>query len=255
MLQLSSPRLKGIQSDCSPIQRLRGSGSTSNLRIRLEVLQGPSRPSASSTWKPRTSPGKAEEVLNAKRTSLTFNVGDLGLLNTRNLPIKTVNAHIELKKEKFAARKVGPFEIIMMISPNVARLKLQRNMKRLYSSLNVGLFSPYKPNASELAGRPIPKASRVILYLDTGEQLHIVEKWLRRHHRSRQPEWLVEWHVLPECDSTWEREKAISPVSHWQRVVQDFWERQREGKTEKMSVRRVRAARQRTYPGVLRSHN
>ena len=39
------------------------------------------------------------------RLSLTFNVGDLVLLDTKNLPLKTVNAHIELKKSNLAAKK------------------------------------------------------------------------------------------------------------------------------------------------------
>ena len=156
-----------------------------------------------------------KKYYDSKRTSLAFSVGDLVLLDTKNLPVKTVNAHIELKKAKLTAKNVGPFDIISMINPNVAKLKLPRNMKRLHSSFNVDLLYPYTPNASEFAGRPIPKASPIILELDTRKELHIVEKLLRRRQRSRQLEWLVKWHGLPECDSTWEREKAIRHVSHW----------------------------------------
>ena len=76
---------------------------------------------------------------------------------------------MELKKAKLAVKKVGPFQIIKMINPNVAKLKLPRNMKRLHSSFNVYLLSPYKPNASEFARQPIPKASSIILESDTGE--------------------------------------------------------------------------------------
>ena len=39
----------------------------------------------------------------------------------------------------------------------------------MHSSFNVDLLSPYKPNVSEFAGRPIPKASPAILESDTGE--------------------------------------------------------------------------------------
>ncbi|CAI5712017.1 unnamed protein product [Peronospora farinosa] len=162
---------------------------------------------------------RQKKYYDSKRTNLTFNVGDLVLLDTKNLPLRTVNAHIGLKKAKLAAKKVGPFEIIKMINPNVAKLKLPRNLKKLHSSFNVDLLFTYKPNASEFAGRPIPKTSPVILEADTGKELHIVERLLSRRQRSRQIEWLVKWHGLPECDSTWEREKAIRHVSHWQRLV------------------------------------
>ena len=109
-----------------------------------------------------------------------------------------------------------------MINPNVAKLKLPRKKKRLNSSFNIDLLSPYKPNAFEFAGRPIPKAAPVILEPDTGEKLHVVERLLRRRQRSRQIVWLAKYHGLPECDSTWERERSIRHVSHWKQLVQEF---------------------------------
>ena len=124
-----------------------------------------------------------------------------------------------------------------MINPNVAKLKLPRNMERLHSSFNNDLHSPYKPNASELAGRPIPKAAPVILEPDTGEKLHVVERLLRRRLRSRQIEWLVKRHGLPECDSTWELERSIRHVSHWQQLVQVFRDGQPEVKSGEMPGR------------------
>ena len=65
---------------------------------------------------------RQKKYYDSKRTSLTFSVGVLVLLDTKNLPLKTFNAHIELKKSKLTAKKVGPFEIISMINPNVAKL-------------------------------------------------------------------------------------------------------------------------------------
>nr|CCA27322.1 retrotransposon protein putative [Albugo laibachii Nc14] len=65
-----------------------------------------------------------KKYYDSKRTSLTFNFGDLVLLYTKNLPRKTVNAHMELKKAKLAAKNVGPVDINKMINPNVANLKL-----------------------------------------------------------------------------------------------------------------------------------
>ncbi|CAI5708325.1 unnamed protein product [Peronospora effusa] len=80
---------------------------------------------------------RQKKYYDSKEKKLTFNVGDLVLLDTKNLPLRTVNAHIGLKKAKLAAKKVGPFEIIKMINPNVAKLKLPRNLNKLHSSFNI----------------------------------------------------------------------------------------------------------------------
>ncbi|RMX66228.1 hypothetical protein DD238_004195 [Peronospora effusa] len=76
-----------------------------------------------------------------------------------------------------------------MISPNVAKLKLPRNMNKMHSVFNVELFSA-----------------------DIGRELPIVKRLLICRQRSRQIEWLVKWNGLPEDGCTWEREKAIRQV-------------------------------------------
>ena len=50
---------------------------------------------------------RQKKYYDSKRTSLTFSVGDLVLLDTKNLPLKTVNAHIELNKASQAQSKEG----------------------------------------------------------------------------------------------------------------------------------------------------
>ena len=73
-----------------------------------------------------------------------------------------------------------------MINPNVAKLKLPRNMKRLSSSFNDDLLYPYTSNTSEFAGRPKTLPFILELDTDTGEELHIVGRLLRSRQRSRQ---------------------------------------------------------------------
>ncbi|KAJ8576999.1 hypothetical protein ON010_g2208 [Phytophthora cinnamomi] len=140
----------------------------------------------------------------------------------------------EGKRAKLAARKVGPFEIIKMVNPNVAKLHLPRSMKRLNPTFNVDVLSPYIENPSRFKTRPIPKASRLIIDNDTGDTLHIIEKLLRKRLFNRKPEWLVKWHELPDHESTWEREKDITHVSHWKVFVNDYKNRQREVKSGRM---------------------
>ncbi|KAJ8575624.1 hypothetical protein ON010_g3587 [Phytophthora cinnamomi] len=54
---------------------------------------------------------RQKEYYDRKRRQVVFKRGDLVLLDTKNLPLKTVNKNTELKKAKLAAKKVGPFVI------------------------------------------------------------------------------------------------------------------------------------------------
>ncbi|POM68737.1 Polyprotein [Phytophthora palmivora] len=74
---------------------------------------------------------RQKEYYDRKRRQVVFKEGDLVLLDTKNLPLKTVNKNTELKKAKLAAKKVGPFVIERMINDNVAKLILPATMKRL----------------------------------------------------------------------------------------------------------------------------
>ncbi|KAF1314389.1 Retrotransposon nucleocapsid protein, partial [Globisporangium splendens] len=170
-----------------------------------------------------------------KRRDVQFKAGDLVLLDTKNVPLKTVNANTDLKKAKLAAKKIGPFEIEHMINDNVAKLKLQRNMKRLNPTFNIDLLSHYRVGTSQFPGRPLPKATPIVLDMDTGEELHIVEQMIRPRQFHRQKEWLVKWHGLPSHESIWERERSIKHVSHWNQLLEDFHHRQREVKSGGMS--------------------
>lgn len=79
-----------------------------------------------------------------------------------------------------------------MISDNLARLKLQRHMKRLPPTFNIDLLSNYHPSISDFPGRPSRKASPIILEDGTGEKFHIIERLHECRQRNHQMEWLVE---------------------------------------------------------------
>ncbi|KAF1326506.1 Retroelement pol polyprotein, partial [Globisporangium splendens] len=170
-----------------------------------------------------------------KRREVEFEAGDLVMLDTKNLPLKTVARSTSLQKAKLAAKKVGPFKIETMVNKNVARLVLPPNMKRLHPAFNVELLSHYVENPTKFYTRPIPKAAPVILDDETGEALHVVEALLRRKTHNRQMMWLVKWLGYPVHESTWEYEKNIRHVSHWHRILQEFEDSQREVKSGGMS--------------------
>ena len=169
-----------------------------------------------------------------KRSSVTFKTGDLVMLDTRRLPLRHSTQALDEKRAKIAARKIGPYEIERMVNDNVAKLKLPRNTRFLHSAFNVDILSHYVENPDQFPTRPIPKASRVILDTSTGDEMHIVEKLLKKRQFNRQPEWLVKWHGLPDHEATWEREKDIRHVAHWKVLVDLYKMRQREVKSGRM---------------------
>ncbi|GMF50446.1 unnamed protein product [Phytophthora fragariaefolia] len=88
-------------------------------------------------------------------------------------------------------------------------------MKRLDITFNVDLLIHYLTNREDFPNRPIPKVVPLILDEDTGEELHIVEKLLKKQTRRRKRQWHVKWHGLLEHEVTWESEPQIKHVSHW----------------------------------------
>ncbi|KAG6613497.1 Retroelement pol Polyprotein [Phytophthora cinnamomi] len=178
---------------------------------------------------------RQNEYYDRKRRQVVFKRGDLVLLDTKNLPLKTVNKNTELKKAKLAATKVGPFVLERMVNDNVAKLILPRTMKRLNPTFNVELLTHYQTNREDFPNRPIPKAVPLILDEDTGEELYIVEKLLKKRTRRRNRQWLVKWHGLPEHKATWESEAQIKHVSHWRQLLDEYRLRQREVNQGEMS--------------------
>lgn len=166
------------------------------------------------------------------RSNVVFKIGDLVMLDTKNLPLKHAGNQ---GKAKLSAKKVGPFEITAMINENVAKLRLPKSMSRLNATFNVDLLHHYVENPIQFRSRPIPKASPVILDEDTGEELHIVEKLLRKRLFKRKTEWLVKWHGFPEYEATWEPESNIKHISHWQDLLENFINHQREVNSGGMS--------------------
>ncbi|GMF29401.1 unnamed protein product [Phytophthora fragariaefolia] len=171
---------------------------------------------------------RQKEYYDRKRRQVVFKEGDLVLLDTKNLPLKTVNQNSELKKAKLAAKKVGPFVIGRMVNDNVAKLILPHTAKRLNPTFNVELLTHYLTNRADFPNRPIPKAVPLILDEDTGEELYIVAKLLKKRIRRRKRQWLVQWRGLPEHETTWESEAQIRHVLHWRQLLDEYRLRQRE---------------------------
>ncbi|KAJ8525491.1 hypothetical protein ON010_g15623 [Phytophthora cinnamomi] len=112
---------------------------------------------------------RQKECYDRKRRQVAFKRGELVLLDTKDLLLKTV----------------GPFEIERMVNDNVAKLILPRTMKCLTPAFNVELLALYLTNRADVPNRPIPMAVPLIVDEDTGEELYIVEKLLKKRTRRR----------------------------------------------------------------------
>uniref|UniRef100_A0AAV1UHC2 Chromo domain-containing protein n=1 Tax=Peronospora matthiolae TaxID=2874970 RepID=A0AAV1UHC2_9STRA len=177
---------------------------------------------------------KQKEHYDRKRSSVTFNAGDMVMLDARHLNLRHRNNGQDATNSKLVAKKIGPFKIKKMINQNVAKLTLPRALLKLHPSFNIDLLSHFVPNPVRFSSRPVPKAVPVILDEATGDELHIVEALVKKRMVNRQPEWLVRWHGLPEHECTWEKEKNIRHVTHWRDLVKDFLMHQRELRSGRM---------------------
>uniref|UniRef100_H3GRD5 Chromo domain-containing protein n=1 Tax=Phytophthora ramorum TaxID=164328 RepID=H3GRD5_PHYRM len=126
---------------------------------------------------------------------------------------------------KFIPRFIGPYTILE-IQGNVALLDLPANLKHLSPRFNIDKIKVYSSNPDRFTGRVIPKSAPVT-FDDDGEPLHVVETLSKKLVFNRQPEYLVKWHGLPHHANTWERERDIKYVSHWQELLKDLRHRAR----------------------------
>ncbi|KAF0703948.1 hypothetical protein AaE_015182, partial [Aphanomyces astaci] len=156
-----------------------------------------------------------------KRSLVEFKEGDYVMLATRNIPLKHAQVKNKNEKAKLVPRFIGPFKIQEVVNANAMRLKLPQSMSRLHDVFNVDRLKHHVQNPERFQGRPIPKATPIVLD-DAGNELHIVEALLKQRQFNRKKEYLVKWHGLPEHEATWELERSIKHVSHFKRLLEDL---------------------------------
>ncbi|OWZ17202.1 Retroelement [Phytophthora megakarya] len=177
---------------------------------------------------------RQKKYYDQKRSSVTFAVGDMVLLSTKNLPLAHSTRGTELEKMKLAPRYIGPYKIVRMVNDNVARLELPRSMASLHNYFNIDLLKPFKQTSLRFADRPVSKTTPVFA-TDNEEPMYVVEKLVKRRIFNRKPEFLVKWVGLPEDENYRESEQDIKHVSHWKQLVRQLRDDQRNIKVGRMS--------------------
>ena len=131
---------------------------------------------------------------NEKRRDDKFAVGDLVLLNPKNLKL---NLSTGGKSRKLIGKFVGPFEIIKVISDLAYELKMPYGWKG-HPVFHISLLRRYQePNENSVVP---PKPEEI---LEDGSEVFEVEAILAKRIRRKVPEYLVQWKGFDDSGNQW----------------------------------------------------
>jgi hypothetical protein len=140
---------------------------------------------------------RQERYANEKRRDESFQVGDQVYVSTANI---TIDADRGRPSRKLAARFVGPFPVIEVISKVAYRLELPATM-RIHPVFHVSLLKRHNPSSPEFGDRlPDRPPPETVCGRDEWEVEEILDE---RMHRRRK-EYLVKWKGYGREDSTWQ---------------------------------------------------
>ena len=135
-----------------------------------------------------------------------YKVGQKVWLETRDLDIKRPS-------KKLAEKRIGPYEITDIISPNAIKLKLPKSI-RIHPVVNVSRVRPYlSPRIKGQA--PTPAAPVEI----DGELEYDVEQILDSRLNRGKLEYLVKWEGYTEEHNSWQ---PVGNLEHAQEYITEF---------------------------------
>ncbi|KAG1702265.1 hypothetical protein DVH05_010055 [Phytophthora capsici] len=110
-----------------------------------------------------------------------------------------------------------------MVNENVARLRLPKRLLHLYPFFNVDLLVHYPEQPERFRTRSKSKETPIELPDEEEDDgLRAIERLHSKRQFNRKPEYLVKWLGEPESESTWEQERDIKHVVHWDRLVKEL---------------------------------
>jgi hypothetical protein len=134
------------------------------------------------------------KLANESRRDDKFVVGDLVLLNPKNLKL---NLAATGKSRKLIGKFIGPFEIVKVISDLAYELKMPYGWKG-HPVFHISLLRRYQePNENSTVP---PKPEEV---LDDGSEIFEVEAILAKRIRRKVPEYLVRWKGFDDSGNQW----------------------------------------------------
>ena len=152
---------------------------------------------------------RAKLWADSRRSALHLTVGDLVLLSTKHLRLKTAGTR------KLLPKWVGPFRVLRAISPVAFRLDLPPSMNAIHPVFHVSLLRPYRHDGHVQPPPPPIEVEDAVEY----EVEAILDKRFRQYRRRKQAEYLIKWRGYGHEHNSWE------PVGHLENcaeLLQEF---------------------------------
>ena len=127
---------------------------------------------------------KDQQAANQARRASNITEGDLVLLSTRHLQLKS-------SPGKMKPRFIGPFRAIQSVGANAFKLQLPESMK-VHPIFNVSLLRKYH-------GEYSPPGPIIV----EGEAEYEVERIIRHHRNGKRRQFLVRWKGYDDSEDCW----------------------------------------------------
>jgi transposase InsO family protein len=134
----------------------------------------------------------------AHRRSVSFQVGDMVMLTTEGLRLRSFN-------NKLCSPFIGPFPIVAVVNPNAYTLQLPPQLKCLHPTFNITKLKLYRngvelfPSRPQPFSRPPPTAEAD----SNGTAEYEVESIVAQRRAGRGMQYLVQWKGYPPEDNSW----------------------------------------------------
>ena len=148
------------------------------------------------------------------RRSLDLNVGDLVMLATEGLTLRS-------GMHKLTARFIGPFKIVDKVNDNAITLELPPLLSALHPTVNISRLKPYRDGKAAYPDRPQRLAQPAAVTTDTnGVPSYEVERIIAQKGKRGQQQLLVRWTGYGAEDDSWELRREL--VKSAPRKVEEF---------------------------------
>jgi hypothetical protein len=157
------------------------------------------------------------QYANQKRRDVSFSVGQLVLLRSRNY---TDDFSRNRPREKLKHIYHGPYKVVALVGAHAYRLQLPPSMSRVHPVIHVSELKEYHSPLqhsvpAQLHDRPPPDI------IDGVPEFEVEEILDSRIYR-RQQQYLVKWKGYPDYDATWEPAASLANCND---VLSAFLER------------------------------
>ena len=152
---------------------------------------------------------RAKQWADSRRSALSFANGDLVLLSTKNLRLKTAGSR------KLLPKWIGPFKVTRTVSPVAYRLDLPSSMRAIHPVFHVSLLRPYRHDGTVQPPPPPIEVEDELEY----EVETILDKRFRPGRGRKQAEFLVKWQGYGHEHNSWE---PIGHLDNCAELLQEF---------------------------------